>query len=62
MNRLDLSSQGGQGLPELVGGMQKSGAKGKTKGALDAAGEKLSEVTGGKRDQRSRRSSDREED
>ncbi|HET7016243.1 MAG TPA: gas vesicle protein GvpJ [Streptosporangiaceae bacterium] len=61
VNRLDLSSQG-QGLPELVGGMQKSGAKQKTKGALDAAGDKLSEVTSGNREQRSRRRSDREED
>jgi gas vesicle structural protein len=61
VNRLDLSQQG-EGLPELVGGMQKSGAKEKTKGALDAAGEKLHEVTGGRRAERSRRSADREEE
>jgi hypothetical protein len=61
VNRLDISSQG-EGLPELVGGMQQSGAKQKTKGALDAAGDKLSEATSGRRGQRSRRSSDEEED
>jgi len=60
VNRLDISSEG-QGLPELVGGMQQSGAKKKTKGALDAAGDKLSEVTSGKRGERSRQSSKREE-
>jgi len=60
VNRLDLSDQG-QGLPELIGGMQQSGAKQKTKGALDAAGDKLAEVTGGRREQRSRRSSGRAE-
>ena|SRR5579871_5592823 len=59
VNRLDLSSQK-QGLPDLVGGMQESGAKGKTKGALDAAGDKLAEVTGAKQGRRSRRSGDRE--
>jgi gas vesicle structural protein len=61
VNRLDISSQR-QGLPELVGGMQKSGAKEKTKGALDAAGEKVQEMSGGKRGQRSRQPTDREED
>ena len=60
VNRLDISSEG-QGLPELVGGMQQSGAKKKTKGALDGAGDKLSEVTSGKRGERSRQSSKREE-
>ena len=46
VNRLDISHDK-EGLPGLVGGMQQSGAKNKTKGALDAAGEKLREVTKG---------------
>ena len=44
VNRLDIS-QDKEGLPGLVGGMQQSGAKQKTKGALDAAGDKLREMT-----------------
>jgi gas vesicle structural protein len=47
-NRLDLYEKGGKDLPGLVqdmaeGGMQ-SGAKGKTKGMLDAARETVGEV------------------
>src|SRR5215469_17115747 len=44
VNRLDIS-QDKEGLPGLVGGMQESGAKHKTKGALEAAGDKLREMT-----------------
>ena len=44
VNRLDISQEKA-GLPQLVGDMQQSGAKKKTKGAaqgaLEAAGEKL---------------------
>src|SRR5215469_15063216 len=40
VNRLDIS-QDKEGLPGLVGDMQEGGAKHKTKGALDAAGDKL---------------------
>jgi len=44
VNRLDISQEKA-GLPQLVGDMQQSGAKRKTKGAaqgaLEAAGEKL---------------------
>ena len=47
VNRLDISHDK-EGLPGLVGGMQQSGARQKTKGALDAAGDKLREVTRGK--------------
>jgi hypothetical protein len=46
VNRLDISHDK-EGLPGLVSGMQQSGAKSKTKGALDAAGDKLREVTSG---------------
>jgi hypothetical protein len=44
VGRLDLSRSQPRGLPELVEDLQTSGAKGKTKGALDAVGEKISEV------------------
>jgi len=45
VNRLDISQEKA-GLPELVGDMQQSGAKHKTKGALEAAGEKLRDFAG----------------
>ncbi|HEY2550601.1 MAG TPA: gas vesicle protein GvpJ [Streptosporangiaceae bacterium] len=40
VNRLDISDEK-EGLPDLVSDMQENGAKSKTKGALDAAGDKL---------------------
>jgi hypothetical protein len=36
-NRLDLYEKGGKDLPELVEGMQESGARGKTSGVLEGA-------------------------
>jgi hypothetical protein len=60
VNRLDISGDK-ESLPGLVGGMQQSGAKQKTKGALDAAGDKLHEVAGGHHDRSPRRPADREE-
>ena len=39
-------SQEKEGLPELVGDMQQGGAKHKTKGVLEAAGEKFREFSG----------------
>ena len=44
VNRLDISQEK-EGLPGLVGGLEENGAKRKTKGMLDAAGEKLREFT-----------------
>lgn len=41
VNRLDITADEKQGLPDLVEGVQQGGAKSKTKGALEAAGEKL---------------------
>ena len=62
VNRLDISEEK-EGLPGLVGDMEQSGAKGKTRGALDAAGDKLRSLTSededderGQRAERSRRS------
>src|SRR5882724_4950957 len=40
VGRLDIS-QDKESLPDLVGDMQEDGSKKKTKGALEAAGEKL---------------------
>jgi hypothetical protein len=57
VNRLDISQEK-EGLPGLVGSMQESGAKHKTKGALEAAGEKLRDfaANGREREPASRRS------
>jgi hypothetical protein len=41
VNRLDLTEQGGETLPELVDDLGESGAKGKTQGVLEGAREKL---------------------
>ena len=58
VNRLDISKDK-EGLPGLVGGLEESGAKNKTKGALEAAGDKLREFTEsqtGERERAGRRS------
>src|ERR1700756_4083368 len=58
VNRLDISQEK-EGLPGLVGGMEEKGARGKTKGVLDAAGDKLREFTDsqtGERERTGRRS------
>ena len=46
VNRLDISNDK-EDLPGLIGDMEEGGAKKKTKGALDAAGDKLRSVAGG---------------
>lgn len=64
VNRLDISHDK-EGLPGLVGGMQESGAKNKTKGALEAAGDKLRSLADSgeeKQPQRSRRRSASQEE
>ncbi len=45
-NRLDLKDDGSSGLPELMGDLTESGAKGKTSGALEGVKEKASEIFG----------------
>src|ERR1700749_1054799 len=63
VNRLDIS-QGKEGLPGLVGGLEEGGGKPKTKGALEAAGDKLREFTEsqtGDRERTGRRSRGRED-
>lgn len=46
-NRLDLEAKGGKGIPELVEGMQESGAEGKTKGMIEGAKTKFDEFREG---------------
>jgi gas vesicle structural protein len=46
VNRTDLTESSGKGLPELVGDIEQGGAKHKTKGALEAAGDKLRDILG----------------
>src|SRR5205085_696234 len=41
VNRLDLSEQGGEGLPEIMENMTEGGAENKTKGVLQGAKETL---------------------
>ena len=40
-NRLDLYEHGGKDLPEMIGQMQESGGRGKTKGILSGAKEAI---------------------
>lgn len=44
VNRLDLSETGQEGLPELIQDVTEGGAKHKTKGMLEGAGEKLKDL------------------
>jgi gas vesicle structural protein len=46
VNRLEISSTEQKGLPELMEDVTEGGAKSKTKGALEGAGEKLMGVLG----------------
>ncbi|MEU4344821.1 gas vesicle protein GvpJ [Nocardia sp. NPDC023852] len=41
VNRLEISDTEPKGLPDLVGDITEGGAKHKTKGAIEAAGEKV---------------------
>lgn len=57
VNRLDLT-QDSEGLPQLLEGMTEGGAKSKTSGMLDAAGEKVSKLVGGGDDEGEEQSDD----
>jgi hypothetical protein len=62
VNRLDISQEK-EGLPGLVGDMQEGGAKHKTKGMLDAAGDKLRDFAGnGEQERQGARRGRREDD
>lgn len=56
VNRLDISQEK-EGLPGLVGDLEQSGAKKKTRGALDAAGDKLREFAADAREEQGSRRS-----
>ena len=56
VNRLDISQEK-EGLPGLVGDMEEGGAKHKTKGVLDAAGDKLRDFSDSQSGQREGRRS-----
>jgi len=45
-NRLDLYEKGGKDLPEVIEGMQESGARGKTSGAIEGAKSKATDAIG----------------
>jgi len=61
VNRLDLTEQGGEGLPQMIEDMTEGGAQSKTKGVLEGAKETLFGSDDGdeddKKDGRSRRRS-----
>jgi hypothetical protein len=61
VNRLDISQEK-EGLPGLVGNLEQNGAKNKTKGAIEAAGEKLREFADAQGGERAGRRSRREGD
>jgi gas vesicle structural protein len=47
VNRLDLTENGPEGLPELMEDMTRGGAQHKTEGAIEAVKEKVADVFGG---------------
>src|ERR1700756_474320 len=49
VNRLDIS-QDKETLPELIGDMEQGGARRKTQGALEGAGQKIRDLVGGGND------------
>jgi hypothetical protein len=53
VNRLDISQEK-EGLPGLVGDMEEGGAKHKTKGVLEAAGDKLRDFADGQSEDKER--------
>ncbi len=61
VNRLDISQEK-EGLPGLVGNLTENGAKRKTKGALEAAGDKLREFADTQSGERAGRRSRSRED
>jgi gas vesicle structural protein len=50
-NRLEIGGSEPAGLPEVVENVQQSGSKQKTKGALEAAGDKLEELISSDQDE-----------
>lgn len=59
-NRLDLAETGERGLPELIEDARRGAARDKTRGAIEAAGEKLREFVGGQEERAASRRRRRE--
>ncbi|WP_051777606.1 gas vesicle protein GvpJ [Kitasatospora phosalacinea] len=47
VNRLDITQDRSEGLPQLVNDMQEGGARHKTRGALEGVKEKVTDLIGG---------------
>ncbi|WP_067898600.1 gas vesicle protein GvpJ [Nocardia vaccinii] len=64
VDRLEIASSEPKGLTDIVGDVTEGASKHKAKGALDAAGEKVSDFLGGVQEKRkaTRRSPEREEE
>lgn len=58
VNRLDISQEK-EGLPGLVGDLEQGGARRKTQGALEGAGQKIRDLVGGDDDDEERQPSRR---
>lgn len=52
VNRLEISDTKQEGLPDLMQDITEGGARSKTKGALEAAGDKVLDLLGGAEDER----------
>jgi gas vesicle structural protein len=59
VNRLNITDDGSQGLPEIMENITEKGAKSKTKGAIDGAKEKLGVGSGDDDDDGKKSSSSR---
>jgi gas vesicle structural protein len=55
VNRLDLTETQTHGLPELIEGVTRGGAKGKTEGVLEGVKEKVQDVFSGDEEEEDRR-------
>jgi hypothetical protein len=51
VNRLQISDNEPKGLPDLIDDMNEGGARSRTKGVLEAAGEKLQDFLGDEEDE-----------
>jgi len=52
VNRLDITENQQKGLPDLIEDMNEGGAKSRTKGALEAAGDKIKDFLGDEDEER----------
>ncbi|MFC8722818.1 gas vesicle protein GvpJ [Kitasatospora sp. NPDC057198] len=62
VNRLDITQDRSEGLPQLVNDMQEGGARHKTRGALEGVKEKVSGLIGGDDDEDEEEPEEQEEE